>query len=261
MSRSFALAVAAALLLAAPSAVLAQFSAQLSPPRFEEQANAGGVYRDVIEVYNTSNLPLRLKVGTADWALDAQGNAEFSKSLVEGSCRPWTAIEAQEIEVEARSKRRFRFEVRVPEGTPDGQCRFAILFEGEPVRVPNMPMPVAGRIGIIVYLDIGKGAARLVLDGSGVREEGGRKLPYLTVRNDGNAHGRLQGFLDARDAAGRKWTFTPAGHPVLPGARRDIVLFPVLAEGETADLAFPLAISGRTEWKGSPFAVEAQAAE
>ena len=31
---------------------------------------------------------------------DATGNAQFSKSLEEGSCRPWTAIEAQEIEVE-----------------------------------------------------------------------------------------------------------------------------------------------------------------
>lgn len=244
-----------------PSLSLAQFSAQISPPRFEEQAKAGAVYRDVVEIYNTSNVPLRLKVGTADWALDANGTAEFSKSLEEGSCRPWTAIEAPQIEVAARSKKRFRFEVRVPQDAPDGQCRFALLFEGEPVQVPNMPMPVAGRIGIIVYLDIGSGAARLVLEGSGVREVDGRKLPFLTVSNEGNAHGRLQGFLDGRDAAGRKWTFTPSGHPVLPGARRDIVLFPVLAEGETADLAYPLAISGRTEWKGTPFAVDTQASE
>lgn len=247
--------------LALPSAVLAQFSAQISPPRFEDRAQPGSVYRDVVEIYNTSNLPLRLKVGTADWTLDEGGTAEFSKSLEEGSCRPWSAIEAQAIEVEARSKRRFRFEVRVPEDAPDGQCRFAILFEGDPVRVPNMPMPVAGRIGIIVYLDIGDGAARLVLEGSGTRIEGGRKLPYLRVRNEGNAHGRLQGFLDGRDAEGRKWTFSPAGHPLLPGTSRDITLFPVLSEGETADLAWPVTISGRTEWKGTPFAVNARIEE
>ena len=42
--RLFSHAVMAALLLAAPMAALAQFSAQLSPPRFEEQANAGSVY-------------------------------------------------------------------------------------------------------------------------------------------------------------------------------------------------------------------------
>ena len=247
--------------LALPSLAWAQFSAQISPPRFEERAGAGTVYRDVVEIYNTSNQPLRLKVGTADWKLDANGNAEFSKSLEEGSCRPWTAIESQEIEVEPRAKRRFRFEVRVPTDAPDGQCRFALLFEGEPVRMPNMPMPVAGRIGVVVYLDIGNGAAQLVLESSGVHVDGERRLPYLKVRNDGNAHGRLQGFVDGRDAAGRKWTFAPAGHPLLPGASRDITLFPVLAEGETADLVFPVAISGRTEWKGTPFAIDTQASE
>lgn len=256
IARTLALA---ALML--PSLAVAQFSAQLSPPRFEDRAQPGAVYREVVEIYNTSNLPLLLKVGTADWTLDAEGTAEFSKSLEEGSCRPWTAIEAQELEVQARSKRRFRFEVRVPADAPAGQCRFALLFEGEPVRVPNMPMPVAGRIGIIVYLDIGDGAARLVLDGAGVHEQGGRKLPFLKVRNEGNAHGRLQGFLDGRDAAGRSWTFSPAGHPLLPGASREITLFPVLAEGETADLVFPMSITGRTEWKGKPFAVDTQAAE
>lgn len=244
-----------------PAAALGQFSAQLTPPRFEDQAQPGAVFRDVVEVYNTSNLPLRLNVGTADWQLDAQGNAQFSKSLEEGSCRPWTAIEAQQIEVPARGKRRFRFEVRVPADAPSGQCRFALLFEGEPTRVANMPMPIAGRIAIIVYLDIGDSAARLVLDGSGVRESDGRKLPFLRVRNEGNTHGRLRGFLDAQDAMGRKWTLSPGEHPVLPGASREILLYPVLAEGETADLAFPVSITGRMEWKGRPFTVETQASE
>lgn len=260
MSRFIPLLLASlALSTALPAA--AQFSAQITPPRFEEQARPGAVYRDVVEIYNTANVPLRMNVGTADWVLDANGNAEFNKSLAEGSCRPWTAIEASQIEVPARGKKRFRFEVRVPADAPDGQCRFALLFEGEPVRVPNMPMPVAGRIGIIVYLDVGDGAARLVLEGSGVREEGGQKLPALVVRNDGNAHGRLQGFLDATGADGKRWTLTPAGHPILPGARREIVLMPVLPQGETAELVFPLRISGRTEWKGRPFEIDAQASE
>lgn len=256
---TLSLLLAACALVASPA--FAQFSAQLTPPRFEDQAKAGEVFRDVIEIYNTSNVPLRMTVGTADWVLDKDGNAAFSKSLSEGSCRPWTAIEAPQVEVEARGKRRFRFEVRVPQDAPDGQCRFALLFEGEPVRLPNMPMPVAGRLGIIVYLDIGDGAAKLVLEGSGVREESGQRLPYLRVRNDGNAHGRLQGFLDGLGADGERWTLTPAGHPILPGASREILLFPVLAEGEDADLSFPMTIQGRTEWKGRPFPVDAQAAE
>ena len=61
IARTLALA---ALML--PSLAVAQFSAQLSPPRFEDRAQPGAVYREVVEIYNTSNLPLRLKVGTAD---------------------------------------------------------------------------------------------------------------------------------------------------------------------------------------------------
>ena len=121
-----------ALLLLAPAAAFAQgFSAQIMPPRFEDRAQPGGVFRDVIEVANISPVASRMKVSTADWVLDEKGTAQFSSALAPGSCRPWVGLEAAEVRIEPNSRKRFRFEVAVPANAPSGQCRFAIMIEGE----------------------------------------------------------------------------------------------------------------------------------
>lgn len=251
----------AVMALALPcGAAQAQFSAQIMPPRFEERAAAGEVYRDVIEISNVAPAPLRLTVATADWSLTEQGGVEFQASLADNSCRPWTALEATQIEVPANGKRRFRFEVRVPEGTPSQQCRFAVMFEGEPTPVAGVAVPVAGRIGIIVYLDVGDARANLRVVGSGVVEENGRPLPMLRVENAGTAHGRLEGFIDAVDATGERWTLAPSGNPVLPGATREITLYPVVNDDEPVVLAFPMRVVGKLEWRGTTLDIDATAA-
>lgn len=246
-----------ALLLLAPATALAQgFSAQIMPPRFEDRAQPGGVFRDVIEVANISPQASRMKVSTADWVLDEKGTAQFSSALAPGSCRPWTALEATEIEVPANGRKRFRFEVRVPAGAPDGQCRFAIMFEGEPTPVPGMVLPVAGRIGIIVYLDVGDARARLRIVGNGVVEADGRQVPMLRVENTGNAHGRLEGFLEGVDPTGERWTLAPVGNPILPGMTRDIPLYPLVNDDAPVELKFPMQVRGKLEWRGAGIDVD-----
>lgn len=255
------MAALVALLMATTQANAQGFQAQVSPPRFEASARQGTVFRDVIEVSNPGQTAMRLKVSTADWALDASGTAQFSASLVPGSCRPWTAIEATLIEVPANARKRFRFEVRVPPDAPDGQCRFGIMFEGEPTPVPGMVMPVAGRIGVIVYLDVGKGQAQLKVVGSGIGVVNGQTLPYLRVENTGNAHGRLSGLVDGTDAKGKSWTFGPSTIPILPGATRDVTLMPLVAQGESADFAFPVRIKGRLDWRDQRVDVDVEAGQ
>lgn len=251
----------AALALAAPGARAQGFSTQVSPPRFEASVKPGAVFREVIEIANVGQTPARLSVSTADWTLNESGAAVFSGALAPGSCRPWTALEATELEVGSQSRRRFRFEVRVPADAADGQCRFAIMFEGEPTPMPNGAVPVAGRIGIIVYLDIGAGAARLRIVEAGTTELDGATVPFLRVANDGNAHGRLQGFLDAVDATGKRWTLAPAGHPILPGASRVLTLTPVVSEGEPTTLAFPVQLKGRLDWRDQRLDIDARAGQ
>ena len=237
------------------------FQAQISPPRFEDTAKPGTVYRHVVEISNASPTPMRLTVSTADWVLDATGTAQFSGPLAPGSCRPWTALEATQLEVPPNGRRRFRFEVRVPADATDGQCRFGLMFEGEPTSVEGIALPVAGRIGVIVYLDIGNARAELEIAGTATQVVAGQTLPVISVRNTGNAHARLNGLLDAIDAAGERWTLLPASLPILPGTTREITLTPVVAEGEPSTLAFPVRITGRLDWRDLRLDVDASAGQ
>lgn len=262
MAPALQMAALVALAVAGTPAALAQgFEAQISPPRFEDGTKPGTVYREVIEISNPGQTPTRLSVSTADWVFDDDGAARFTEALATGSCRPWTALEATSIEVPAGGRRRFRFEVRVPADAPDGQCRFGVMFEGEPTPMPGMVMPVAGRIGVIVYLDIGKASAALRVVGGGKADVGGQTLPTIRVENTGNAHGRLSGLIDALDAAGKRWTLSPSSLPILPGATRDIPLAPVLAEGEQAMLAFPLELKGRLDWRDQRIDIDTRAGQ
>lgn len=257
--RTFARHLMMLALVAASGVAQAQFSAQIMPPRFEDSAKPGDVYREVIEISNIAPVPLRMTVSTSDWSLNEQGGVAFQASLADDSCRPWTALEATQIEVPANGRRRFRFEVRVPADAGSRQCRFAVMFEGEPTPVPGVALPVAGRIGIIVYLDVGDARAQLRVVGSGVVEEGGRPLPMLRVENSGNAHGRLEGFIDAVDATGERWTLAPSGNPILPGVTRDIPLYPVVNDDEPIVLAFPMQVKGKLEWRGQSIDIDATA--
>lgn len=239
------------LLLLSGAASAEGFSALVSPPRFEGKAAPGDTYRNVVEITNVSDQSTRLSVHSADWTLDTQGGAVFSDALAPGSCRPWVGIEAQTIQLQPQAKRRYRFEVAVPAGTPAGQCRFALMIEGDPEVVPGAATPpVSGRIGVIVYLTIGDAKAQLQIAGAGRQTVEGQELPMLQVRNAGNAHGRPGGFVEGVAADGRKLVFVPSGLPVLPGETRAIVLTPQADDPDAPapKVAFPVHLTGRLEW-------------
>lgn len=227
------------------------FSALVTPPRFEDSVKPGTVYRNVIEITNVSGQRANYLLKTADWELDASASAVFSDALAPASCRPWVGIEATEISIESNTKRRFRFEVAVPADAPSGECRFAIMLEGEPQAARGaVPVPVSGRIGIIVYIAIGDAAARFEVLGSQAQTVDGRVLPALRLRNNGNAHGRMEGLVDGKDGSGRSFSFAPSGVPILPGETRLVLLTP---EGDNPDtpapaIVYPLVLKGRLDW-------------
>ena len=243
-------ALALLALLFTLSASAQEFAVVVTPPRFEDRAKAGTIYRNVIEINNTSSKAARYTVQTADWTLDAQGAPVFSQSLSENSCRPWVGMEAGDIQVKAEGKRRYRFEVAVPAGTPRGECRFAIMIEGEP-QPPRgaVPLPVSGRIGVIVYLAIGDAAPKLVVAETRGVDAQGQRIPALRVRNDGDMHGRLDGYLAGVDAKNQRFVLVPDNSPILVGATRDIPLYPQpSADGAQAPaIVYPLRIKGRLD--------------
>lgn len=251
-------AVCFALLICMLSCVLSQaahaqgFAALISPPRFEFSLKPGETSRQIIEINHTGNQIGRYRAYTADWSFGADATVTFSEALRPDSCRPWVAIERKELSIAPNNKLRYRFEVTAPSNTPAMECRFAIMIEGLDQVVETkgaLSFPVSGRVGVIVYVAVGDVAPKLEVTEARLTQVEGRDVPTLMVRNSGNAHGRMSGFLSGTDAQGRKLEFTPSTLPILPGETRVITLTPSL-EGTTAPekVSYPITVKGTLEW-------------
>lgn len=236
--------------LAAP--VQAQgFAALVSPPRFELTAKPGKLVRAVVAVSNRSSTTARYLIHTADWTLAPDLSVSFFDALQPGSCRPWVALERPVVDVPGGATLRYRFEVNVPADAPAGECRFAIMIEGDKPSVAQgkgLNVPINGRIGLIVYLAVGNAAPEMEVLGPKITTFNGQQVPALRVHNSGNAHGRLSGFLTGKDAKGVSYDFTPATAPILPHEEREIFLTPSTPTNEHPTLTFPVKVKGTLEW-------------
>lgn len=242
--------LACSLLFLASSTAYAQgFSALVSPPRIESIAKSGTTHREVIEITNVSDTQSHYTIYSADWTMDANNSALFDNKLAANSCRPWVGLEAREITLAPRAKRRLRFEVVVPANIPARECRFAIMIEGDPETVKGkVAMPVSGRLGVIVYLGIGDVAANLKIVKTSTKMVEAHRYPAVEVTNTGSAHTRLEGFAELVDAKGKRWTLVPEGLPILPGETRLVGLIPQVEENQAApQLHYPVKISGKLD--------------
>lgn len=237
--------------LAAPARAQG-FGASISPPRFELQVKAGQTQREVIEIQHIGTQNGTFRIYTNDWTFQADGSLAFSNELAEGSCRPWVAVERRDLTITPNARYRYRFEITAPADTPPRECRFAIMIEGtDPARVEQsgVNIPVGGRIAVIVYAAIGGAEPQLAITDMRVLTAAGQSVATLAVRNTGNAHGRLEGFLDGVDATGRKFELSPADLPILPGETKTIAILAVSEERQKPPIIqFPLAVKGTIEW-------------
>ena len=234
-----------------------EFSALVSPPRFEDSAKPGTLYRNVLEISNMSSAPSSFVVKTADFVLADDGAVTFLEDAPSAtSCRPWAALEAREVTIAGKGKKRFRFEIKVPENEPDGECRFALLIEGKPM---TASISVMARIAVIVYLKVGSGEADLSIVKASTTMVEGQELPALTVRNAGNAHGRLEGMIEGSDASGKKFSFAPSNAPIMPGKERLLYLSPQPDSQDEAPpkLVYPVKIKGFLDWSNKRVPLEA----
>lgn len=236
---------------AACTSTPAQFALAVSPPRFELSVKPGDSAREVIELTHGDARPGGYAFKTADWTFSPDAAVDFHDDLLPGSCRPWVAIERRELGLAPGRPHRFRFQVAPPSDAPPMECRFAILIEGrQPTPAPGLPIALGARIGVIVYVAVGDVAPVLELAGSSVQTVDGRAAPVLRIRNTGNAHGRLAGFLDGTDAEGTRLELQAGTTPILPGETRDIALVATRpGDPDTASpVRFPITIRGQLEW-------------
>lgn len=255
-----ALALSAAPLLAAP------FEVAVAPSRTELTSQSGQRVGQSLQVYNVGDLVSTLSFRTMDWSLSEQGELTFHDELLPNSCRPWVTLERRTRQLAARSNVPFRFQIDVPANAPRGECRFMIAIEGvEPAQMAtingggaSLSLPVSGRIAVSVYLAVGGAKPQLELMRIGSDSVRAERRPVITVRNTGDAHGRLDGALSASDGAGQSFELIPDGGPILPGQTRSLVLSARVAGSAVAPVPkFPLKVSGTLDWDDGAFKVQA----
>ena len=255
------LATALGLATAATPSWSQTFAAMVSPPRFELEAKPGETVRAVFELNNRADASSEYLLRTADWSLSPDFNVTFADELVPGSCRPWVALERPSTLLPAGGTIHYRFEVAVPADAAPGECRFAILIEGKEASIAKagaVSMPMTGRIGLIVYIRIGAASSNLELAGTHLVKVSGRELPTLRMRNTGNAHGRVSGFLTGSDANGVKYDFNPSDFPILAGTEADVYLTPSTSTDDHPVLNFPVRVQGTLEWDQHKLKIDEQ---
>jgi hypothetical protein len=244
------------------------FELGVAPSRFELTAKAGSRVGQSLTLQNVSEQSADVAVRTLDWNMTPEGGIGYQEDLMAGSCRPWVTLERRRLALGPRARGAFRFQVDIPPDAPRGECRFMIALEGaEPAATSRigsdgaaLSLPVSGRIAIAVYIAVNGAQPKLEVENLSTQPVRGRRLPTVTVTNKGDAHGRLDGALDAIDARGQKFELVPDAAPLLPGQTRTLV-FSARTNAPNQKLdepMFPIKASGRLDWENGSFKVEAE---
>lgn len=225
------------------------FVAGVMPSRFELETKSGKTIRKSFKIFNYGSSPSKYNIKTVEWTYSADGEIAFWDELAENSCRPWVSIERREVTVtpDPNNPRNFRFEINIPERASRSECRFAFMVEGQDNETltkfggGSLTIPVSGQVAIIVYLSIDGAEPNIALNQIAVDNFENDTLPFIEVTNNGDAHGRLEAELWAKDNNGKKIQLSFGKPPVLANQTRKLVLKPVESIEE---ILYPLTVSG-----------------
>lgn len=258
-------AVIAALVMS--PALAGPFEIGVSPARFELSGKSAARVGQSLDIHNVGGSITEVSVRTIDWTYSADGQVSYHDELLPNSCRPWVTLERKTLRINAKAKTSFRFQIDVPADAPRGECRFMLAVEGiEPAYKAlveggsaSLSLPVNGRIAIAVYLAVNGAESRLELKQLSVNTVNGKRTPVVTIANTGDAHGRLEGSLEAVDANGLAFELTPEGTPILPGQTRTLPLTAQGAPGQKPPQGvLPFKSKGNLEWEKGSFKVNAE---
>jgi hypothetical protein len=245
----------------------AAFEIGVGPARVEVSAKSGQRIGQSLEISNIGAAPTEVSLRTLDWSFGENGNVTFHDELLPNSCRTWVTLERSNVKVLAHEKKNFRFQVEPPADAVRGECRFMIAIEGvEPAQRTllgkggvGLNLPVNGRIAIPVYVQLNGAMPKFALGELGVHVVNGARTPYVTVSNQGDAHGRLDGSLEAVGADGKEFELVPDGSPVLPGQTRQLSLLPKnTPDGKSVAMVFPIRSKGVIDWDDGSFKINAE---
>ena len=261
------IALGAAVFLCTLSNVFAgPFEIAISPSRFVITGKSEQRIGQSFDVHNLGASATEVSIRTLDWTYSEAGEISYFDELLPDSCRSWVKLERKILKVNARAKATFRFQIDVPAEAPRGECRFMIAVEGvEPAHQAviqkggaSLSLPVSGRIAVPVYVAVNGAQPKLDLKSVGVSKIQGKDVPVVVVSNLGDAHGRLEGSLDATDALKQTVELLPEGTPIMPGQTRSLPLLPRTEPGKKApEMTVPFNAEGTLDWENGSFKVNA----
>lgn len=256
-----------ALLMTCGHTAGAPFELAVAPSRFELSAEPGTRTGQSLDIHNLASAPTEVAMRTIDWTYSDTGDITYHDELLPGSCRPWVLLERRSVTIAGRSKKAFRFQVEPPADAPRGECRFMIAIEGvEPAQQTlirsggaSLSLLVTGRIAVAVYVMLGGAAPQLEIRQLSMADDGETRRALVTVSNAGDAHGRLEGSLDATDSKGQTFELVPEGTPILPGQTRTLALSPKGEEDQPAPQpVYPVKARGTLDWEEGSFKIDVE---
>lgn len=267
IAHRFRHALSLSLVVVAAGVHAAPFEIAVAPSRFELAAKSGERLGQSLDIHNLGSSTTAVSLRTLDWTYSQDGQITYHEELLPASCRPWVALERRTLNVPGQSKASFRFQITPPADAPRGECRFMIAIEGvEPSQQTiirgggaSLSLPVTGRIAVAVYVMLGGAVPKLELQQITMNEIAGKRTPTVQVTNTGDAHGRLDGLLDAKDAKGQNFSLTVEGTPILPGQTRTLVIMPKSDNGQKSfQPTYPVQTSGILDWDKGSFKINAE---
>jgi hypothetical protein len=122
-----------------------------------------------------------------------------------------------------------------------------------------MPIPLAARVAVVVYISVGGAAPELSVSGTEIINISGKQIPAIKVKNIGAAHGRLGGVLSGVDAEHAELEIVPSSTPIMPGEVRTISLGSTkYGQPEIPYYPkFPLRLNGTLEWEDKTMELKA----
>ena len=220
-------ACASALLIAAAHAPIANsFGIGVQPSTVEMTIKPGDRQRQVVTVGNVHKTKtISLTMGLADWSLDKDGKLILdAPGDTERSAAEWVRFSPASVTLKPETSQDVTVEIAAPYKIKNkGDHRFALLAT---TMLPELDArgEVSGvwnryQLASLFYLTLtpSKSLPQVTSVALSSDQPG---LVTMEIKNDGDAHARLQGTAFLKDAEGEVVTETPLNAVVLDGGTR-----------------------------------------
>lgn len=180
----------------------------VSPPRFEFTLSAGSSTTEAIQVANSGEDPLELRMYLMDWEMKKSGDMSYVKpGSTKKSCSSWVRVNPQVISLAPRESQIIRFTITAPQGTAGSYWTMLFIEPKQPILPKSrMGVAVSGRVGVIIYATIPGTEVRTgkIVDMKVEKDKENKYKLALTFENTGMIHYRPKGSWEIKDAAGKR---------------------------------------------------------